>query len=59
MPATCALTGKTYMTVKKRSHSNRGTNTKVHANLQKIRVGNKTIKVSARALRTLKKKFNK
>jgi ribosomal protein L28 len=55
MPAFCAVTGKTYKMVTKRSHSMRGTLTKVKANLQKIKVGNKKVKVSTRALRTMKK----
>jgi ribosomal protein L28 len=55
MPATCALTGKTYKIVNKRSHSMRGTLTKVKANLQTIKIGNKKVKLSTRALRTMKK----
>jgi ribosomal protein L28 len=58
MPATCAVTGKTYMMVVKRSKSLRGTKTKVKANLQRIRIGNKMVKISTRALRTMKKEFS-
>lgn len=56
MPAVCALTGKTYKKVTKRSKSMRGTLTKVKPNLQKVKIGNKRIKISTRALRTLKNK---
>ncbi|MBC7406021.1 MAG: 50S ribosomal protein L28 [Candidatus Parcubacteria bacterium] len=59
MPATCALTGKTYKMTVKRSHSMRGTLTKVKANLQRIRIGNKLVKLSTRAIRTMKKYSNK
>ena len=55
MPAMCAVTGKTYRMVTKRSKSMIGTKTKVKANLQRIRIGNKMVKISARALRTMKK----
>lgn len=55
MPASCAITGVTYRKVHKRSKSMQSTITRVRANLQKIKIGNKRIKVSARALRTLKK----
>lgn len=55
MPAQCALTGKSYMMVNKRSKSMRHTLTKVKANLQKVKIGNKRVKISTRALRTLKK----
>jgi ribosomal protein L28 len=58
MPASCAVTGKTYKMVTKRSKSNVGTKTKVKANLQRIRVGNKYVKISARGLRTLKKQYS-
>lgn len=56
MPATCALTGKTYKRVIKRSKSMRGTVTKVKPNLQRVKIGNKRIKISTRALRTVKNK---
>ena len=56
MPASCAITGVTYRKVHKRSKSMQSTITRVRANLQKIKIGNRRIKVSARALRTLKKK---
>jgi ribosomal protein L28 len=55
MPATCALTGKTYRKAHKRSHSMRASIVKLKANLQKVKIGNKSIKLSTRALRTLKK----
>jgi len=35
----------------------RGTHKRLKANLQKVKFGNKTIKISARGLRTLKKKM--
>ena len=57
MPAMCALTGKTYKIVNKRSKSMRGTKTKVKPNLQRVRIGNKWVKISTRALRTLKNKM--
>lgn len=59
MPAFCALTGKKYKKVFKRSHSMRATATKVKANLQKVRVGNRSVKLSTRALRTMKKNSHK
>jgi ribosomal protein L28 len=55
MPAFCILSGKSYKIVNKRSHSMIGTKTKVKANLQKIKIGNQQVKISARALRTMKK----
>jgi ribosomal protein L28 len=55
MPAKCILTGKSYHMVTKRSHSMRGTLTKLKPNLLRRRVGNKMVKISARAWRTLKK----
>ena len=55
MPASCAITGKTYMVVRKRSKSMRGTLTKVKPNLQKIKIGNKQVKICTRALRTMKR----
>jgi ribosomal protein L28 len=57
MPAMCAATLKTYRMVRKRSKSMQGTLTKVKPNLQRIKIGNKRVKISARALRTLKKQF--
>ena len=51
----CAVTGKSYMIVRKRSKSMRGTLTKVKPNLQRIKIGNKRVKISTRALRTMKK----
>jgi ribosomal protein L28 len=57
MPAMCAITGTTYRIVRKRSKSLKSTLTKVKPNLQKIRIGNKQVKVSTRALRTMKKAY--
>jgi ribosomal protein L28 len=57
MPAICAITGTTYRIVRKRSKSLKSTLTKVKPNLQKIRIGNKQVKVSTRALRTMKKAY--
>lgn len=59
MPASCAVTGKTYKMVTKRSHSHVGTKTKVKPNLVRVRIGNKMVKISTRALRTLKKDLAK
>ena len=59
MPATCAISGVTYKKVHKRSKSMQSTITRVRANLQRIKIGNKRIKISTRAMRTLKKKFEK
>lgn len=56
MPAKCAITGTSYKRVKKRSKSMQSTITKVKPNLQRIKIGNKRVKISVRALRTLKKK---
>lgn len=56
MPAKCAMTGKTYKIVRKRSKSMRSKLTKMKPNLVRIKVGNKRVKVSTRALRTIKKK---
>jgi ribosomal protein L28 len=55
MPATCALTGKTRLKTVKRSHSMRANIVHRKANLQPLKVGNRRIKVSARAMRTMKK----
>ncbi len=57
MPAQCALTGTTYMMVRKRSKSMHSTLTKMKPNLQRVRVGNRKLKISTRALRTMKKKL--
>ena len=59
MPAICAKRGKTYKKVYKRSKSMQSTITRVRANLQRIKVGNKRIKISARGLRDLKKQMKK
>jgi ribosomal protein L28 len=55
MPAMCAVSGKTYKNTVKRSHSMRGTIVKRKANLQRILVGNKKIKICTKVLRTMKK----
>lgn len=60
--AKCQLTGKTYMTGKLVSHSNRKTPTRRHANIRTKRVWDPEqgrwvrLKISARALRTLSRK---
>jgi len=56
MPASCAITGVTYRKVYKRSKSMQSTITRVRANLQRIKIGNRRIKISVRAMRTLKNK---
>jgi ribosomal protein L28 len=58
MPAKCKVTGKSYHKVTKRSKSMRGTLTRLKSNLQRVKVGNKRVKISTGALRTLKKKTN-
>jgi ribosomal protein L28 len=55
----CALTGKKYKMAKKRSHSMRTTLIKTKANLQRVRIGNKLVKLSTRAIRTMKKNSHK
>lgn len=59
MPTFCAITGKTYRKVYKRSHSMKATITKLKPNLQKIKIGNRRVKVCTKALKMLKKKPNK
>ncbi len=59
MPAKCAITGVTYKRVKKRSKSMQSTITRVKPNLQRVKIGNKRVKISVRALRTLKRKADK
>ncbi len=60
MSKVCAVSGKGPLSGNKRSHSMRATRRKWNVNLQKVRVTidgkPQTIRVSARALRTLKKK---
>ncbi|MGN1344328.1 MAG: 50S ribosomal protein L28 [Traorella sp.] len=60
MSKVCAISGKGPLTGNKRSHSLRATRRKWNVNLQKVNVmvDGKPVKmrVSARALRTLKKK---
>lgn len=63
MPAKCAVTGKTFKTTVDRSHSMQRNRRRRKPNLQvkKVVIGGKTqkVKVSTRALRTLKKKGQK
>ncbi len=59
MPAKCAITGTTYKKTVKRSKSMQGTITRLKPNLQKVKIGNKKVKISARAMRTLKNKLSK
>lgn len=59
MSKVCAITGKGPLSGNKRSHSLRATRRKWNVNLQKVNVmvdgKPKKIRISARALRTLKK----
>ncbi|MCF0107005.1 MAG: 50S ribosomal protein L28 [Holdemanella sp.] len=59
MSRVCAVSGKGPLTGNKRSHSLRATRRKWNVNLQKVKVvvdgKPQTIKVSARALRSMKK----
>ena len=59
MSKECAVSGRGPLSGNKRSHSMRATRRKWNVNLQKVRVivdgKPQTIRVSARALRTLKK----
>ena len=59
MSKVCAVSGRGPLSGNKRSHSMRATRRKWNVNLQKVRVivdgKPQTIRVSARALRTLKK----
>lgn len=60
MSKVCAVTGKGPLTGNKRSHSMRATRRSWNVNLQKVKVivdgKPQTIRISARALKTLKKK---
>ena len=60
MSKVCAVTGKGPLTGNKRSHSLRATRRTWNVNLQKVKVivdgKPQTIRISARALKTLKKK---
>lgn len=60
MSKVCAVSGKGSLYGNKRSHSMRASRRKWDANLQKVRMNingkEQTVRVSARALRTLKKK---
>lgn len=59
MSKICAVSGRGPLTGNKRSHSMRATRRKWNVNLQKVRLvvdgKPQTVRVSARALRTLKK----
>ena len=59
MSKVCAVSGRGPLSGNKRSHSMRATRRKWNVNLQKVRVivdgKPQTVRVSARALRTLKK----
>lgn len=59
MSKVCAVSGRGPLTGNKRSHSMRATRRKWNVNLQKVRIEidgkPQTVRVSARALRTLKK----
>ena len=59
MSKVCAVSGKGPLSGNRRSHSMRATRRKWNVNLQKVRImvdgKPKTVRVSARALRTLKK----
>ena len=61
MSKVCAVSGRGPLSGNKRSHSMRATRRKWNVNLQKVRVivdgKPQTIRVSARALRTLKKRY--
>ena len=63
MSRVCAVSGKKAMSGNKRSHSLRATRRKWNPNLQKVRLmvngKPKTVKVSARTLKTLKGKAAK
>jgi len=55
MPAMCAISGKTYKKTIKRSHSMQGTIIRRRANLQRVLIGNKKIKICTKVLRTMKR----
>ena len=59
MSKVCAVSGRGPLSGNKRSHSMRATRRKWNVNLQKVRIEidgkPQTVRVSARALRTLKK----
>lgn len=59
MSKVCAVSGKGPLSGNRRSHSMRATRRKWNVNLQKVRImvngKPQTVRVSARALRTLKK----
>ena len=59
MPAFCALTGKTYHKVHKRSKSLQDHIVRLKPNLLIRKVGNRRIKISASAWKTLQKKMKK
>lgn len=51
----CPLTGKGPVSGNARSHSLRATRRRWGVNLQKVKIDGKTYRISARALRTLRK----
>ncbi|MDO8583892.1 MAG: 50S ribosomal protein L28, partial [bacterium] len=55
MSRTCALTGKRANFGHSRSHSNIATKRRQNVNLQTVRINGKRIRISTRALRTIKK----
>jgi len=55
----CVVTGKTSRKSASRSHSNVKTLRRQFANLQKKRIDGKVVWISARGLKTLKKKMKK
>ncbi len=56
MPLICPLTGIKYQKIHKRSHSMQSTITRRKPNFVIKKIGNKKVKITARGLRTLKKK---
>ena len=55
MSRVCPLTGKAPLSGNARSHSLRATRRRWGVNLQKVKIDGKTYRVSARAMRTLRK----
>ena len=55
MPRTCAVSGAKYQKINRRSHSMQATIVHREPNFILKRVGNKKVKVTARAMRTLRK----
>jgi ribosomal protein L28 len=59
MARACEICGKSYTKVTKRSHSMRGTITKLKANLQWLTVDGKRIKACTRCIKTKAKNAQK